>query len=63
MPLPAAGWNVTSPALAMLREEFLQPGFPGVLGVYSMLGSRPAGLHPARRTRCFKNPKSEGLVH
>ena len=63
MPLPAAGWNVTSPALAMLREEFLQPGFPGVLGVYSMLGSRPAGLHPARRTSCFKNPKSEGLVH
>ena len=22
VPLPAAGWNVTSPALAMLREEF-----------------------------------------
>ena len=63
MPLPAAGWNVTSPALAMPREEFLPPSFPGVLGVYSMLGSRPAGLHPARRTSCFKNPKSEGLVH
>ena len=59
----AAGWNVTSPVLAMPPEEFLQAGFPGVLGVYSILGSRSAGLHPAHCTSCFKNLKPEGLVY